>query len=102
MAEEVKNAIRQKILDYLAENDIVKSSRIFCGEQGIDHEVFVGAMNSLISKEMILSSSTSVQGFALKDEGKEFLALGSYEYRIFSAVPEEGVAQKDLEVSRTS
>ena len=91
--------LRQQILDYLAENEKIGDSRDWCQTRNLEHEQFVGAVNSLQAKEMIESSFTSITGNGLKDEGKEFTLYGSYEYRIYAAVPEgDGISRDELKV----
>uniref|UniRef100_A0A8C6TNT4 Phenylalanine--tRNA ligase alpha subunit n=1 Tax=Neogobius melanostomus TaxID=47308 RepID=A0A8C6TNT4_9GOBI len=64
---------------------------------GVDHQVVVGAVKSLQSLGDIISAEQrSSKHWELTEEGSEIAKQGSYEARVFSAVPLEGLAQSDL------
>uniref|UniRef100_A0A8C6TQU7 Phenylalanine--tRNA ligase alpha subunit n=1 Tax=Neogobius melanostomus TaxID=47308 RepID=A0A8C6TQU7_9GOBI len=61
---------------------------------GVDHQVVVGAVKSLQSLGDIISAEQrSSKHWELTEEGSEIAKQGSYEARVFSAVPLEGLAQ---------
>lgn len=92
------NTIRTVVLEYLDSHDVIANSREFANSHKFDHDAVVGAINSLQAKEMITTTSSSTVGHVLKDEGIDFIKNGSYEYRIYRAVPEDGISREELEV----
>ncbi|KAG5279758.1 hypothetical protein AALO_G00081270 [Alosa alosa] len=63
----------------------------------VDHQVVVGAVKSLQSLgDIILAEQRSSKHWELTGEGQETAEKGSHEARVFSAIPEEGLAQSEL------
>ena len=98
MAEEIIESLKLEILQLLDASGEIANSQELCRERSWDHELFVGAVKSLHSKEMILADYEQRDCVRLTADGSSFLTLGSHEYRVFQAVPEEGIFKKDLEV----
>ena len=100
MAEEIIESLKSEILQTLEASGEIADSQELCRARGWDHELFVGALKSLHSKEMILADHEQRDCVRLTADGSSFLTLGSHEYRVFQAVPDEGIFKKDLEVRR--
>uniref|UniRef100_A0A3Q3VY00 phenylalanine--tRNA ligase n=1 Tax=Mola mola TaxID=94237 RepID=A0A3Q3VY00_MOLML len=63
----------------------------------VDHQVIVGAMKSLQALgEVISAELRSSKHLELTGEGTEIAEQGSYEARVFSSIPLEGLAQSEL------
>ncbi|KAA0186130.1 Phenylalanine--tRNA ligase alpha subunit A [Fasciolopsis buskii] len=66
-------------------------------EWNVDHQLVVGGLKSLQSLGDVISCDQISETFyELTDEGKQVLADGSHEFRVYSLVTETGIAQKDL------
>jgi len=63
-----------------------------------DHQLFVGAVKRLQSLgEIIRAEMRQHEGWTLTTEGEGMAKEGSYEARLFHAIPEEGLLQKEME-----
>src|SRR3990167_2264903 len=89
----------EQLLKVISETEIPDSIQ-FCVQNGYEHEQFVGVMNSLIAKEMIVAQKQEQQVLQLTQEGSEIVEKGSAEFRVFSAVPAEGITNADLNVKK--
>eukprot|EP01094_Clydonella_sp_ATCC50884_P007988 TRINITY_DN1725_c0_g1_i1.p1 TRINITY_DN1725_c0_g1~~TRINITY_DN1725_c0_g1_i1.p1 ORF type:complete len:561 (+),score=190.72 TRINITY_DN1725_c0_g1_i1:202-1683(+) len=92
------NPTLELILATLDGGDSIADSRAFCSAQQppIEHEAFVGDMKSLVARDMVRAEQSSEMQLRVTGEGESFVAEGSPEYRVFCAVPAEGIALKDL------
>lgn len=90
-------SLDQVILNTLSEQKEI-DSLIFASENGLDHQKLVGAIKSLLSlpKEYIKAEQKQISVWELTDEGKSFVANGSYEFVLYSAVTKDGILQKEL------
>ncbi|KAJ2256907.1 Phenylalanyl-tRNA synthetase, beta subunit, cytoplasmic, partial [Coemansia sp. RSA 451] len=93
MSEELKLTILKK-LD--SEGSIKDTTAAF---KGVSEEVVLGALKSLESQEKVAYVTLTTEFWTIEAEGKDQLENGSYEARIFEAVPagSQGIAIKDLE-----
>jgi phenylalanyl-tRNA synthetase alpha chain len=90
-------AIQQLILDTLQANEVIQDSRtlILPGQSysAASHEdqiVVLGALNSLLSRDMIVYDTHEVFTHALTSEGAQIAREGSHEARVWSVLPEKG------------
>lgn len=90
-------SLDQVILDTLSEQKEI-SSLSFASENGLDHQKLVGAIKSLLAlpTEYIKAEQKQISKWELTNEGKSFVANGSYEFLLYSAVTKDGILQKDL------
>uniref|UniRef100_A0AAX7SKD0 phenylalanine--tRNA ligase n=1 Tax=Astatotilapia calliptera TaxID=8154 RepID=A0AAX7SKD0_ASTCA len=66
---------------------------------GVDHQVIVGAVKSLQALGDVISAELrSSKHWELTEEGTEIAEQGSHESRVFSCIPQEGLAQSELMV----
>ncbi|KAK1878298.1 Phenylalanine--tRNA ligase alpha subunit [Dissostichus eleginoides] len=64
---------------------------------GVDHQVLVGAVKSLLALEDLISAELrSSKHWELSGEGTEIAEQGSHEARVFSSIPPEGLPQSEL------
>ncbi|XP_033945693.1 phenylalanine--tRNA ligase alpha subunit [Pseudochaenichthys georgianus] len=64
---------------------------------GVDHQVLVGAVKSLLALEDLISAELrSSKHWELSGEGTEIAEQGSHEARVFCSVPPEGLPQTEL------
>ncbi|XP_061181682.1 phenylalanine--tRNA ligase alpha subunit-like [Saccostrea echinata] len=62
-----------------------------------DHQKIVGAVKSLQSLgDVVKVEQYSTKHWELTDEGKDVAANGSYEARVYNAVPSEGITQAEI------
>uniref|UniRef100_A0A7N0T1J4 phenylalanine--tRNA ligase n=1 Tax=Kalanchoe fedtschenkoi TaxID=63787 RepID=A0A7N0T1J4_KALFE len=85
------------VLGYLAQNGDLADSRKFANEHGFEHDEVVNVIKSLNGFQYVVATEYEEKNWVLTDEGKEYAAEGSPEFRLFSAVPTEGVSLKELE-----
>jgi len=74
----------------------IDDSRVLCQQKGWDHVQFVGIMNSLVSKEMLVNKKSESSVFQLTDEGSQVVEKGSPEFLLYNSVPEDGISKGDL------
>ncbi|KAJ2121452.1 Phenylalanyl-tRNA synthetase, beta subunit, cytoplasmic [Coemansia sp. RSA 720] len=93
MSEELKLTILKK-LD--SEGSIENTTAAF---KDVSEDVVLGALKSLESQEKVTYVTLTTEFWTIEAEGKDQLENGSYEARIFEAVPagSQGIAIKDLE-----
>jgi len=90
-------ASREALLNVLAQDGEIGDSREFCKHLDWDHEVFVGIMKSLASRQMIEVKEVSENVTVVSAEGRESVeAGGSPEYRVLSAI-EPGITKDELQ-----
>ncbi len=92
---------KEALLVLLEERGTIDSSQI-CHEKKWDHQVFIGVMNSLISREMAVAESTAVQIWVPSNpDGENVLEKSSPEAQVFNALCTP-MTKKELEVSSLS
>ncbi|KAI9472712.1 tRNA synthetases class II core domain (F)-domain-containing protein [Coemansia mojavensis] len=93
MSEELKLNILSK-LD--SDGTIEDTSATF---KGVSEEAVLGALKSLESQEKVKYKTLTTEIWTLEAEGKDQLESGSYEVRIFNAVPagSDGITISELE-----
>lgn len=67
--------------------------------QGLDHGAVVGAIKSLTAHELILAEEVVTKAWRLTEEAEGYLTDGSAEFRVFAAVPAEGIPLKELQAA---
>lgn len=88
--------IQEKILLELEKRGELNSLDL-AKEWNVDHQLVVGGLKSLQSLGDVISCDQISEAFyELTDEGRQVLADGSHEFRVYSLVTEAGIAQKDL------
>ncbi|KAL1407023.1 Phenylalanyl-tRNA synthetase, beta subunit, cytoplasmic [Vanrija albida] len=100
--EEVQTAILQT-LDASATGTIDDSRQLKVGTTSLaspeGQAVIKAALDSLLSKEMVEYTQITNNLWALTEEGKQIVASGSHEFRVWSALPvagQPGLSVKDL------
>lgn len=90
-------SLDQLILNELSECKEINSLN-FALERNLDHQKVVGAIKSLLALpgNYIEVNQQQTSNWELTDEGKLFMANGSYEYVLYNSVPKDGVLQKEL------
>jgi len=103
MATKIDNeALQVEILNFLDKNGKIEDSANFKFEgKNIDQLVFLGALNSLTSKDMVTYKQIENEKWNVTAEGNEIVETGSHEAKVFNAIPEgeEGISIADLNVS---
>ncbi|CAM8907087.1 unnamed protein product [Rhodiola kirilowii] len=85
------------ILGYLDQNADVSDSRKFAHDHGFEHDEVVNVIKSLNGFQYVIATEYEEKNWILTDEGNEYAAEGSPEFRLFSAIPAEGISPKELE-----
>ncbi|CAM8901565.1 unnamed protein product [Rhodiola kirilowii] len=85
------------ILGYLDQNADVLDSRKFAHDHGFEHDEVVNVIKSLNGFQYVIATEYEEKNWILTDEGNEYAAEGSPEFRLFSAIPAEGISPKELE-----
>ncbi|KAJ2348328.1 Phenylalanyl-tRNA synthetase, beta subunit, cytoplasmic, partial [Coemansia sp. RSA 2618] len=93
MSEELKLTILKK----LNSDGLIESTTATFKD--VSEESVLGALKSLESQEVVTYKTLTTEFWTIEAEGKDQLENGSYEARIFEAVPagSQGIAIKDLE-----
>ncbi|VDP93199.1 unnamed protein product [Echinostoma caproni] len=88
--------IQEKILLELDKRGTLSSLEL-ANEWDIDHQLVVGALKSLQSLgDIITCEQISETFYELTNEGKQVLADGSHEFRVYSLVSDTGISQREL------
>ncbi|KAF7725882.1 Phenylalanyl-tRNA synthetase, beta subunit, cytoplasmic [Apophysomyces ossiformis] len=89
------------ILTTLDQHNVIEDSKDLKAANGdvVDQQAFLGALNSLKSKEMVDYSAIEREVWTLTEEGQQLAKDGSHEARVFAAVPagEEGIPMAEVE-----
>jgi phenylalanyl-tRNA synthetase alpha chain len=100
MATKIDNgALQIEILNFLDKNGKIEDSSNFKFEgKNVDQLVFLGALNSLTSKDMVIYKQIENEKWNVTDEGNEIVETGSHEAKVFNAIPEgeEGISIAEL------
>jgi len=100
MATKIDNeALQVEILNFLDKNGRIEDSTNFKFEgKNVDQLVFLGALNSLTSKDMVTYKQIENEKWNVTAEGNEIVETGSHEAKVFNAIPEgeEGISIADL------
>lgn len=70
----------------------VEDTSVFASSNGVSHVAVVGAMKSLESKSMVLSTQSQREVLQLTAEAEGYAASGTPEYQLWSAVPDAGIS----------
>ncbi|KAJ1834342.1 Phenylalanyl-tRNA synthetase, beta subunit, cytoplasmic [Coemansia sp. RSA 2711] len=89
--------LKLTILKRLDSDGLIESTRV--AFKDVPEETVLGALKSLESQEKVSYKTLTTEFWTIEPEGKDQLENGSYEARIFAAVPagSQGVSMKDLE-----
>eukprot|EP01028_Stygiella_incarcerata_P012996 TRINITY_DN81027_c0_g1_i1.p1 TRINITY_DN81027_c0_g1~~TRINITY_DN81027_c0_g1_i1.p1 ORF type:complete len:555 (-),score=143.69 TRINITY_DN81027_c0_g1_i1:79-1575(-) len=87
--------LKEKILDTLESSGPIEDTEALAKSWCIEHEEFVGALKSLESLDMVVSSIKSRPDAKLTDEGKEILKEGSPEFKVYTFVKEKAPVSDD-------
>ncbi|KAL0089429.1 tRNA synthetases class II core domain (F)-domain-containing protein [Phycomyces blakesleeanus] len=88
------------VLTTLDQNQVIEDSKnIKFDGKPIDQLAFLGALNSLKSKDMVDYSPIELEFWTLTEEGEQVAKDGSHEARVFAAVPsgEQGIPIAELQ-----
>ncbi|KAJ3812150.1 hypothetical protein F5876DRAFT_38085 [Lentinula aff. lateritia] len=90
-------ALQQLILDTLERQDTIEDTRSLIfpnqSEPATSHDsqiTILGALNSLLSRDMIKYDSHEVFSYILSSEGAQIAKEGSHEARVWAALPAKG------------
>lgn len=90
-------SLQQLILDTLQSEGKIEDTRTIILPAALHKDdlqeaqmVIQGALNSLLSREMIAYTTQEVMGTVLTSEGVQIAELGSHEARVWAAVPAKG------------
>lgn len=88
--------VRQLLLTLLDReaSGAIPDSLLVADREGVSHEALVGAMKSLESKSMVVSSLRQREVLNLTAEGIEYAASGTPEFILWQAVPDAGISGK--------
>ncbi|EIW82318.1 hypothetical protein CONPUDRAFT_136833 [Coniophora puteana RWD-64-598 SS2] len=93
-------AIQQLILDILEKHSSIKDTRQLTlpgqSSQAASQDeqiAILGALNSLLSREMITYETHETLSHALTEEGAQLSLTGSHEARVWAALPERGAGE---------
>lgn len=88
--------LEETVLHLLGGGAEVEDTWAFASDRGIAHQTVVGVVKSLAADNMVELVPLSTNLLELTGEGREVLALGSPEFRVFAAVPDGGATQEQL------
>ena len=89
---------QENLLKLVDQNNGIANSRDVCAENSWDHDKFVGIMNSLVSKSMLVGTKGTTEVRSLTKEGESVKSKGSPEVILFNSVS-EGTTKSDVEVN---
>ena len=95
MADDQKDVLSKLIVDSLKAGKRVESTYAFAQANSVDHLVVVGIVKSLDAKEVAKITQKEITEVTLTEFGKETLAKGSPEARLWTALGDKKVAQND-------
>ena len=90
--------LESRVLTTLASTGRIPNSQAFADDASVDHEKVVGTLKSLETAECVSMTAIKEEGIALTPDGESYLAHGSPEFQVFSAVPagDAGISRNDL------
>jgi phenylalanyl-tRNA synthetase alpha chain len=88
--------LEETVLHLLGGGAEVEDTWAFASDRGIAHQTVVGVVKSLAADNMVELVPLSTNLLELTGEGREVLALGSPEFRVFAAIPGGGATQEQL------
>jgi hypothetical protein len=94
----MEEPLENVILRFLDVNGPIANSHEWAAINNISDEAVSNALKRLEGFEMVKTKDISRTLNVLTDEGEEICKLGSYEARVFNAIPKEGISKADLEV----
>ncbi|KAF5388450.1 hypothetical protein D9615_000530 [Tricholomella constricta] len=90
-------SLQQLVLDTLDVKSTIDDTRLLTipgqSQPAASHEdqiTILGALNSLLSREMIVYETHEISSHALTAEGSQIVNEGSHEARVWAALPEKG------------
>lgn len=89
-------AVEDQLLLALHNNSVVEDSEIWAKDSGLDHNVLVGRIKSLLANELITTQEKDNSEWMLTAEGEEYATKGSPEAQVFAAVPDGGLPVAEL------
>lgn len=91
------DTLAETILSFLDKAERIINSLQLASQLKEDHQKVVGAINSLLTLDDVISASlVSSKVLELTPEGETFVERGSHEAVVYNAVPEEGIEQPIL------
>ncbi|KII73208.1 Phenylalanine--tRNA ligase alpha subunit B [Thelohanellus kitauei] len=87
--------IAKSILEALKNNDTFSSLK-FAKSQEVTHSEVVSQLLSLSSSDIVRLSKNTEEKWELTEEGNEMAENGSYEYRLYTCVPDGGISLDEL------
>lgn len=95
MADDQKDVVSKAIVDVLKAGKVVESTYKYALTHGLDHLLVVGVVKSLDAKEVAKIAQIEFTETTLTVSGKEAVANGSPEARIWHKLGDQKVAQGD-------
>ncbi|KAI8998421.1 tRNA synthetases class II core domain (F)-domain-containing protein [Gaertneriomyces semiglobifer] len=98
-ATSLREAYQSLVLALLDKNsEIADSGELQHDGKPVDQNEFIGVLKSLESREILTYETLSRELLELTEEGQEIATNGSYEARVFNAIPagDEGISIADL------
>ena len=88
--------LEQAILTHLAKEGQIADTWPFASSIGVDHQVLVGVIKSLLVDSYVVDEPLSTSFWTLTEEGKEVVLKGSPEIQVMRAIPEAGISIAEL------
>lgn len=82
--------LEQLILSHISEHDYIENTWTFAEASGIDHQVLIGALKSLLADNYVRDELITHSYWTLTAEGQSVATNGSPEMQVMNAVPAEG------------
>jgi phenylalanyl-tRNA synthetase alpha chain len=89
----------QIVLNTLAKDGVIADTWDLALSLGVDHQVLVGVIKSLLADAYVLEELLSTTYWMLTEEGARVAESGAPEVQVFNAVPEGGALLKDVQAS---
>ena len=89
--------LEEQILSFIDKNGSIDSFE-FSKTQKISHEKVKGTINSLSSKGYVTIANKTIDTLEFTKDGKDVLANGTPEFRIYKALTDEPIGNKALKV----
>lgn len=88
--------LEQVILSHLASEGQIADTWPFAVSVGVDHQVLVGVIKSLLVDSYVVDEPLTTSFWTLTEEGKEVVQKGSPEIQVLRAIPEGGITIAEL------
>jgi len=87
-----REGVEAKVLETLAQNATIESSKAFAEASGFDHDTDVqSSLRSLLSDEFVVLESKDTEVWFLTEEAEVYAEKGMPEAQLFAAIPDEGL-----------